>query len=61
METLEDQILGELRTQTQWLRVLALPTLRAAVEAALNTPKKMAVYDMTTGDLPIKEISKATG
>jgi predicted Rossmann fold nucleotide-binding protein DprA/Smf involved in DNA uptake len=63
-ESVEDhseQILAELRTQTQWLRVLALPTLRATVDSALNTTRKRSVFELTTGDLPIKEISASTG
>lgn len=54
-------ILAQLRAQTAWLRVLALPVLRVEIGRALNSTRKRAVYELTTGEMGVREIARATG
>ncbi len=61
MTDVQESILEELRAQTRWLRLLALPVLRKSGEAVLDTPRKRAVYELTTGERSVREISDLTG
>ncbi len=55
----EDVMLEELRTQTAWLRLLAMPTLRNELVKALTDDKRRLVYELSTGDVGTREIAKA--
>lgn len=61
MTDVQESILEELRAQTRWLRLLALPELRKAAETVLDTPRKRAIYELTTGERSVREISDLTG
>jgi hypothetical protein len=61
MTEVEEAILEELRAHTRWLRLIALPALRITARNVLDTPRKRAVYELTTGERTIREISNLTG
>ena len=61
MADVQESILEELRAQTRWLRLMALPVLRSTAKTVLDTPRKRAVYELATGEKTVREISDLTG
>ena len=57
----EDPILEELRTQTGWLRLLALQTLRPALESALPTDRQKLAYELSDGSRGTRQVAEAVG
>ncbi len=61
MADLDNSILDELRAQTAWLKLLAEPVLRTRLERVLDSERKRKVYELTTGDATVREISRESG
>jgi hypothetical protein len=61
MTETSDDILKELRTQTAWLRLLSMPTLREELKRSMTSDKRRIVYELSTGDAGTREIAKAAG
>jgi transposase-like protein len=53
--------LQELQTQTAWLRLLALPILRAELRHVLTNEKRRAVYELSTGEATTRDVATAAG
>jgi hypothetical protein len=58
--SLEQELLEETRNVTKWLRILALPTLRSALQAELTKPELARVYQQSDGR-DIRQVCKAAG
>lgn len=54
-----EDILGELKEQTRWLRVLALQEIRPALEETLDKPEMRVVYELSDGRRTAREIADA--
>lgn len=57
----QEAMLDELRLQTAWLRVLAMPVLRAELNRVLTNDKRRAVYELSTGDATTRDVASAAG
>jgi hypothetical protein len=57
----EDAVLGELREQTRWLRLLGLQALRPLLASALTNDKQRAAYEYSDGKRGTREVAKAAG
>lgn len=47
--TIEEELLRAVRDTNRWLRILAIPTLREKLIAALTKPELKLVYQMSDG------------
>ena len=50
--------LRELKEQTKWLRLLALPNLKKTLKGNLTTKEQRRIYDLSSGDNSTHEIAK---
>jgi len=57
----EDSLIEEIRLQTAWLRVLAMPVLRAELNRVLTNDKRRAVYELSTGKATTRDVASAAG
>jgi hypothetical protein len=58
---LEDGILGELREQTKWLRLLGFQALKTALEQMLRNDKQRLAYEYTDGKRTSREVAALAG
>ena len=56
--TLEEELLKEAKETNRWLRILALPTLRAKLETELSKPGLKRIYQASDGS-QIRQVAKA--
>jgi len=54
----ENDLLKELREQTKWLRILALPNLKKTVEENLTTIEQRRMYDLSDGKRSTYDVAK---
>lgn len=54
----DDLVLGELRAQTRWLRLLGLQALRPLLEQVLSTEKQRLVYELSDGQRTTREVGR---
>ncbi len=55
---MNEGIVKELKEQTKWLRFLALPNLKKAIEENLSTKELKKIYSLSNGKNSTHEISK---
>lgn len=55
-----DELLAEVRQTNRWLRTLALPVLRATLEAELDREELRRIYQASDGRA-IREVAKSAG
>lgn len=55
---MDDKLLEELKEQTKWLRLLAFPTLKKAIEENIATKEQKRIYDLSDGKNSTYEIAK---
>jgi hypothetical protein len=55
------ELLEAIREMTAWLRIQALPQVRAALERTLDTPEKRKAYGATDGTKTSREVAAASG
>lgn len=52
-------VLAELRRQTQWLRLLGLQQLRPLLDRTLESDSHRLVYELSDGERTVREIATA--
>jgi hypothetical protein len=56
-----DDVLAELRTQTSWLRLLGLQTLRPALDDLLKSDKQKVAYEFSDGSRTTRQVAEMAG
>lgn len=54
-------ILEELKTQTMWLKAIALWALKDVIQEELESPQDRKIFELSDGERTTREIAKATG
>jgi hypothetical protein len=57
----DEDILGELREQTTWLRLLGFQALKPVLQAALKTDRHRAIDEYSDGKRTTREVAELAG
>lgn len=55
---MNEEYLKELKEQTKWLRLLALPNLKKTIEENLTTKEQKRIYDLSDGKNSTNDTAK---